>query len=162
MEKITVERSKSKLTTFILVGAAFVGIGIWFLLVEGFKDFLAWFVLPSILFFGAATFYYVKELLSDKPLITLDENGVELPYYGQIPWSDIKDISDFGQLLYFYVENEKMYVARLPLFLRVFARANKLWGVSSVYVPTAYCQGDQKNALVDSIVKKVRFTDQKS
>lgn len=157
MEKIIVEKSKAKLLKLILVGAAFVAVGVGLLSGESLQSFKGMLYGVITASFAIATLFYLKELLTNKPLIVMDENGIELQHYGKIPWSDIKDISDFGQLLFIFVENEKTYVDRLPFLLRLFAQANKAFGSSAVYVPSAYCQGDQKSKLIDALVKKLRF-----
>ena len=88
MKPLALGRSRRGLVTLVLGCAAFVAIGVFLLLDDGWAGKLAG--LAAVLFFGLCGGYALWKSLREPALLTLTPEGVRVHSGGFLPWADFE------------------------------------------------------------------------
>lgn len=96
----------------------------------------------GFLFFFWAMLYYLRRIFTALPLLIADESGVtdnSSPLsVGFIPWEDIRKartkLMGIQPFILITVKNEEKYLAKISLFGRVLAKANKRMGYEIICI----------------------------
>ncbi|AND80141.1 STM3941 family protein [Streptococcus pantholopis] len=146
-DSITIYPQKGKTVLYLLASLLLMAAGLFiFVYTEHFQNlaFVRIFLFGSslliriigglgFLFFGAAVFKQSKFLLSSKPLLLVNQEGISdyssPSALGLIPWEDIADVqlTDFSnqQFLSLVLKDEEPYLAKMNWMKKRLAKANQ-------------------------------------
>jgi hypothetical protein len=94
----------------------------------------------GVAIFGCMLAAFLRLAFQRRPLIVIDERGVEdrLTGYGLIAWAEIRGArltemgGGHGKYLSLHVDHPETYLKNIPLHRRLLARANAAFGLSKV------------------------------
>ncbi|WP_028298750.1 STM3941 family protein [Olivibacter sitiensis] len=140
MEKITISLSRKKTAGLLVLGIAFVVLGLFFILTpETFTTirmnsplFVRGMGIVSVLFFGASTFYGVIKMFDKGAGLVVDEHGIynnsNATNIGWILWEDITKIATqkvaSTNFILIYVSNPEEYIDKAKGLKKKLMQAN--------------------------------------
>jgi hypothetical protein len=150
VKKIELYCSQSKCFQRGGLGLIFVALGI--LLLQPWIDrpgheIIGWL---SIGFFGPVSLLWVLALTNSKPVLVIDDHGLQDRHFGLIPWDEIMQVKPTGEFLSITVKDEQKYIARLSPLLKFTSSLNQMLGFQKVLINLAFVDNSTaSNAYVD-------------
>jgi len=145
-EKIEIRASKTKIIPMLLGSGVFVYLGLQMILDSGWKSTMGSVGILAIAFFGFGFFLFIKQLIKNKPILIIDNEGViyQGVYISKVSWKNI----------------DKIYINKINISNRfsIFSIKQNFLNIS-VKDTDQYAE-NQKTMLENSLVKNnIKYSD---
>lgn len=126
----------------VLCGSlAFVGLGIYLLQTDGAR-IAAYF---AIAFFGMASCYAISRMLTKRPILTIDAEGLHdrgsALAFGRVAWEDVEhvEVQTHGRQRFvsIHLKDPEALLAKLPPLRRKIVQMQQNMGLASINIPAS-------------------------
>ncbi len=104
----------------------------------------------SIAFFGPCSVLWFVAIVDSRPILVIDEHGLQDRHFGLIPWDEIIQLRLIGEFLSLQVKDEQKYISRLSPLIKLCTNFNQMLGFHKVVINLAFVDSfAASNAYVD-------------